>query len=328
MKQFLFTILLALFSLLGLAQGPFSPAADSLGTTAIHMDSTTIVGWVNDATITRGLQNITNTSGPLADVGNEQSVYGKADGNVLSLGDGGSVIVNLSTPLINRPSYDFAVFENGFYNQGNGGYFLELAFVEVSSDGQNYYRFPNQSLTKTDIQKGTFGTTDPTNIDGLAGKYLITYGTPFDLAVLDTVTGLDINHITHIKIIDVVGTINPTYASYDSYGRIINDPYPTAFGSGGFDLDAIALLDSTFATSIENTEQKLWSMYPNPARESITITGIFNNPEVTITNMNGQIVFSSNIVTESISISHFVKGVYFVHIQDGTESYFQKFIKL
>ncbi len=329
MPNFKFVLIALIF--LGsevLGQGPFSPAADSVSSNAIYKDSTAIVGWVNNAVITRGLQDIALSNGPLATVGNEQSVYGKADGNVVSLGDGGSVVISLSTPLSNKPSYDFAIFENGLYDMVNKGYFLELAFVEVSSNGMDFYRFSNQSLTPTDTQLGTFGITDPTNIDGLAGKYTVTYGTPFDLALLDTVIGLDINNITHIKIIDVVGAINPTYASYDSYGNAINDPYPTNFASSGFDLDAIAILDSSFATSVQNVNQLDITIYPNPANDIIHISGNNFQNSITITDLNGRVVIQDDSSSNTLDISNLVKGVYLIKIESDTGYYFNKFIKL
>ena len=46
-----------------------------------------------------------------------------------------------------------------------------------------------------------------------------------------------------IKIIDVVGSINESFATYDINGKPINDPYPTAFATGGFDLDAIGVIN-------------------------------------------------------------------------------------
>jgi hypothetical protein len=310
------------------AQGPFSPAADSVGSNAIFKDSTAIVSWVDDCVITRGLQDISLANGPLATVGDEQSVYGKADGNVVSLGDGGSVTITLKTPLSNKPSYDFAVFENGLYDMVNQGYFLELAYVEVSSTGVDFYRFPNQSLTPTDTQLGTFGMTDPTNIDGLAGKYTITYGSPFDLAVLDTVSGLDINNITHIKIIDVVGSINPSYASYDSHGNIINDPYPTNFASSGFDLDAIAILDSSFATSVQNVLELDINIFPNPAKDFIQISGASSYDVITITDLNGRVVLQDYSSSNSINISSLTKGVYLIKVESDKGYYFNKLIKL
>ena len=44
-------------------------------------------------------------------------------------------------------------------------YFLELDFVEVSSDGVNYFRFPATSYTDTTVQTGSFGSTDATKIN-------------------------------------------------------------------------------------------------------------------------------------------------------------------
>jgi len=46
-----------------------------------------------------------------------------------------------------------------------------------------------------------------------------------------------------VKVIDVIGTIDPQYASRDSFGNIVNDPYPTPFGSCGFDLDAVGVIN-------------------------------------------------------------------------------------
>ena len=89
--------------------------------------------------------------------------------------------------------------------------------MEVSSDGVNYFRFPATSYTDTTVQTGSFGSTDATKINNLAGKYRALYGTPFDLEELKNENGLDVNNITHIKIIDVVGSIQNQYASRDQY---------------------------------------------------------------------------------------------------------------
>ena len=42
--------------------------------------------------------------------------------------------------------------------------------------------------------------------------------------------------------VDVVGSIDPMYGTRDSLGNLINDPWPTPFATGGFDLDAVAVL--------------------------------------------------------------------------------------
>ena len=132
------------------------------------------------------------------------------------------------------------MFENSFNDN-----FLELAFVEVSSDGENFVRFRASSLTDATTQVGSNGSVDPTMLNNLAGKYRVGYGTPFDLEELRGKAGLDIDHVTHVRIVDVVGTIDPQYATRDWKGRIVNDPYPTndtVWGSGGFDLTGVAVL--------------------------------------------------------------------------------------
>ena len=108
---------------------------------------------------------------------------------------------------MNREGYDFVVFENSLND-----HFLELAFVEVSSDGIHYVRFPATSNTPTDKQVGGFGSLDPTKINNLAGKYRIGWGTPFDLSEVEGDDKVDVNAIRYVKIIDVVGSIDTLYA--------------------------------------------------------------------------------------------------------------------
>jgi hypothetical protein len=62
---------------------------------------------------------------------------------------------------------------------------------------------------------------------------------------LDDVKDLDlrvnVNRITHVRIIDVIGALEDEWAGYDSLGNKINDPWPTPFEAGGFDLDAVGV---------------------------------------------------------------------------------------
>jgi hypothetical protein len=55
---------------------------------------------------------------------------------------------------------------------------------------------------------------------------------------------LDVNAVQAVRIVDVVGAISPLYATPDSLGNIVNDPWPTAFASGGFDLDGVAVIQT------------------------------------------------------------------------------------
>ena len=188
--------------------GPYAPPVGEPNCTAIHTDDPNFVAWATGITIQRGYIDINDPSKGYASYGEPEDALGKAEGDttsVVSLGDGGVATLTFEHPITNGPGYDFAVFENAFNDT-----FLELAFVEISSDGNNFFRFNSVSLTPTNTQVGGFGVLDTTNLHNLASKYCAGYGTPFDLEELKDVNSLlDVNSITHMRIIDVVGYVQP-----------------------------------------------------------------------------------------------------------------------
>ena len=266
MKFFFLFILVALTT----AQGAFAeeasfnfppsyPYADVVGTattTAVAKDDASIVAWATTvASYTAG----TNVDPVWQDA---TKGLGAAEGtsfNIVCLGRGGEITLEFQQPIIDGIGADFAVFENSFSNQ-----FLELAWVEVSSDGIHFLRFPNFSQTPSPV--GGFGTIDAKKIHGFAGKYRAGYGTPFDLAeiraahaaslldsslfpssysadLLANFDEVDFDNIRYIRLIDVVGD-GSQYSALrftENQGFIIYDPYPTT-GSAGFDLDAVAVI--------------------------------------------------------------------------------------
>lgn len=246
-ESLLFLTLLLFVNLVWAQDGPYPPAAGLPGSTAIHKDSSVLIGWANGLKIQRGLINISDPSAEVngsnvASFGFRSLVLGPVSGastNAISLGDNGVATITFDRPIVNGDGYDFAVFENGFTDN-----FLELAFVEVSSDGENFYRFPAVSLTTESTQIGGFGALDPTHLHNLAGKYRTGYGTPFDLDELSGTQGLDVNNVRFIRIVDVVGSIDPAYATYDSQNNIVNDPFPTPFNMGGFDLSGVGIINA------------------------------------------------------------------------------------
>lgn len=223
--------------------GPFCGAVGTEGCDAIDGHSSSIVAWATGVSVVRGLDDIAVPDGPHVIYGSESDAVGPIDfttTTAVSLGDGGSATVTFAHPIRNGEGPDFAVFENSFND-----YFLELGFVEVSTDGERFVRFPATSLTQTETQ--VVSEVDPTFIKNLAGKYRVGYGTPFDLEELRDSTGINIDSIVYVRIVDVVGSINPQYATYDAYGHIVNDPYPTSdptgnWRSGGFDLTGVAVM--------------------------------------------------------------------------------------
>jgi hypothetical protein len=299
----------------------FDGIVGSEGCKAIYWENPTILGWATTCEITRGYQNIASPT-VLASYGEEQNVIGAATAsttNVVSLGDGGSAVLTFDYIISDGEGYDFAVFENSLNDV-----FLELAFVEVSSDGVNFVRFPATSYTQTTTQIADAGSIDATNINNLAGKYRAGWGVPFDLAELADSANLDVNHITHIKIIDVVGSIDPQYATYDAFGHIINDPYPTAFASGGFDLSGVAVLNGEIINAIQNNNADItFSIFPNPCSDFINIK--HSLPEkITLYDTFGRILIQENSNSHiKIDMKNYPSGIYFIKI--GNE--ISKFVK-
>jgi len=308
-------LFIAFFFLTQFCFAQFHGAAGSAGTSAMHKDSSAFVGWASQCTVTRGWQDISNTTLGVADVGVDVNGTLKAGDNpVVSLGDGGYAILTFSNTIKNGPGYDFAVFENSFSDT-----FLELAFVEVSSDGINYFRFPSTSNLSFTSQIGPFDqTSDPTKLNNLAGKYRVNYGTPFDLEELKNTVGLNVNAVTHIKVIDVVGSINSLYATYDMNNSPINDPFPTNFGNGGFDLDAVGVIHQNPVGIAEISSLELISFFPNPCSNQITIKLTANSSHtINITDSKGVILYKQNHFSSLINIdtSSFAEGIYFISVK-------------
>jgi len=215
------------------AAGPFAPAAGKPGSTAISKDSASFVQWAT------GWEDY--LPGPNVDAQwkTPEKALGKAQGgatDIVVLGDAGRITLTFDGAIYNGAGADFAVFENSFSDT-----FLELAFVEVSSNGTDFFRFPSYSFTPAPV--GGFGNIDPTNIDGLAGKYRQGWGTPFDLDALAGTAGLDVDNVRFVRIVDVIGRGQEFDSFPASAGgpHPIYDPYPTT-GSGGFDLDAVGVI--------------------------------------------------------------------------------------
>lgn len=305
----------------------FAPPVGQVGTTAMYKDSSVFVDWANACVVNRGYQDISNTSLGYANIGDETMALGVAGANgVVSLGDGGSAILQFNSPLADGVGPDFAVFENSFDDT-----FLELAFVEASSDGINFFRFPATSNTDTIIQTGSFGSTNATKINNFAGKYKALYGTPFDLADLPTAAALNPLAITHIKIIDVVGSIQKQYCSRDKDNHIVNDPWPTDFGSGGFDLDAVGIIHNQTNVGIKEIELTKTYLYPNPTKDNLQITNAINQPySLQIHSGIGTEVFHLNNQsgTTSIDVSELEDGVYVITISKENKKEVLKFIKV
>jgi hypothetical protein len=290
----------------------FAPAAGQPGSTAIHMDSSAIVGWASGIEVQRGFLDISNPGLGIASFGLDQFALGHAWGDgitVVSLGDGGVATLTFPGMIYNGEGPDFVVFENGFADN-----YMEFAHVEVSSDGINFFRFPSISETPLSLQLSNFSFGDCRYVHNLAGKYRQGYGTPFDLEDLAGISGLDLNAVSHVRLIDVIGSIDSQWGSTDSQGNLINDPYPTPFESGGFDLDAVGV--THLQTLGVNEMEMTFEVYPNPSTGAFWIKTSVPG-ELEIYNVNGVLVVEEEI-SSSLQLQ-LPSGVYFVRLK-GQES--------
>lgn len=304
-----------------IAFSQFSGPAGSPNSNAIHKDSSIFSYWASNCQIFRGYKDIANPDSGLVEFGTENNATGQADGlGVVSLGDGGYAILTFNNPIKNKPGFDFAVFENSVWKN-----FLELAFVEVSSNGVDYFRFPAISNSPNLIQIGPFDNVqNAEQIHNLAGKYVTLFGTPFDLGEISDNPNLNKDAISYIKIIDVVGSINPQYASYDSNENIINDPYPTPFLSGGFDLDAVGVIQNSLSY-ISSIEKNNTLIYPNPAikGQQIKLNYLKETEEISVIDISGKKIYTcihcNTIETYSLS-----EGFYLLELKNSDSTFYCK----
>jgi hypothetical protein len=238
-----------LFCSATLQAGPFTnlgiPAADP-----------SLTQWGNT------IVNYAPSSGVSTSFANSSAALGTPNGTIVSLGDldatqigngilPGRITLGFAQPFANGPGWDFAVFENASTFFSAPFIFAELAYVEVSTDGVNFARFPSVSLNvepgagipgDTELNAGfgrAFAGLNTTNVKNLAGIHPTNVGTAFDLSDLaddPLVSGglLDLWNVYFVRLVDIPG--NGAYL--DSQGNPILDTWLTT-GSGGLDLDAV-----------------------------------------------------------------------------------------
>ncbi len=313
-------IFLLICSFTGRAQ--FAPQATISGSTAIHKSAAQFTSWATTCSVQRGLMHIGDPSLGYVTGGDSLAPIGSPDGGILSLGDSGVAVLTFARPITDGPGPDFAVFENGFPNTADPEEaFLELAFVEVSSDGVRFVRFPAVSHIQDTAQHSSVAGSMYMNarkLHNLAGKYIGSWGTPFDLADLAGSPGLDLSRITHVRIVDVIGDIG-TSGTRDANGRRINDPFPTPFPVGGFDLDAVGVIHAVPANVWAGTPNDDVLLYPNPAGGElfIILPEMNGRASLAILDVTGRTLLRQDAGSgrTRLSLSSLAPGSYFLSIR-------------
>lgn len=84
-------------------------------------------------------------------------------------------------------------------------------------------------------------------------------------------------------------------------------------------------------TGIEEAEQNIFTLYPNPATSTLTIESTVNSPQSTVAihNAQGQLVTLSVVEgpQTTFDISSFSNGIYFLTLNNGEQTLSSKFVK-
>ena len=146
--------------------------------------------------------------------------------DVVSLGNGGSITVAFTdNRIVDGPGPDFTIFENAFNSPGLG-IFTEVGVVAASANGVDFVEFPHGSDLSGLAGRTPVYSNPDNGIDPLDPS--VSGGDAFDLAII----GLASARL--LRITDPAATIDD-----------VGNHFPTpGIGKSGFDLDAIAALNS------------------------------------------------------------------------------------
>jgi len=145
--------------------------------------------------------------------------------HVVSLGCGGSIVVDLGPEgAVDGPGADFVVFENPFSVE-----FPEVGHVWVSEDGCEWRKFPCAAQEALDGCAGRTPTSAVWAPDVADWEPLAAGGDPFDLA------DLGLERARFVRVVD------ESAAFWSGLDGDWCDP--GMGGKGGFDLDAIAVVN-------------------------------------------------------------------------------------
>ncbi|MCD4697291.1 MAG: T9SS type A sorting domain-containing protein, partial [Bacteroidales bacterium] len=132
------------------------------------------------------------------------------------------------------------------------------------------------------------------------------------------------------------GCIQDEFATHDSQGHKVNDPWPTLFPSGGFDLDAVGVIHNTSNANIIDKYLTNVMFYPNPVSEYLYISSPvrlkFNSIElIDIFGKSWYLGFRDNSIDKyqplKINISSLPAGIYMIIMNFDNFSLTRKIFK-
>ncbi len=137
--------------------------------------------------------------------------------DVLSLGRGGSIVLELGLDVVDGDGVDLLVFENAFFAFGDSGVFADPGVVSLSLDGDEWSTFPCDSDAEAPNGCAGYAPVLPAEEGGALQDL---GGDAFDLA------DVGLERARYVRIVDA-----------DT--RLFGDD-----GTAGFDLDALGVVNA------------------------------------------------------------------------------------
>jgi len=157
-------------------------------------------------------------------------------GEVLTLGVGGSLTLQLASSGFDGPGTDLLVCENPFYVVGTSGVFVEAMFVDVSTDGTHFVRFP-------------------TSYTGPAGPFLPQFGQPVaGYRGFAGVMPVSANPSTGVSDLDIAACGGDAFDYADLAGlpEVLNGSVDL------FDIEYVRLVDAESGVALDSTGHVVW----------------------------------------------------------------------
>jgi hypothetical protein len=114
---------------------------------------------------------------------------------------------------------------------------------------------------------------------------------------------------------------------------VINDPFPTNFPTGGFDLDAVGVIHHLGTANVISIANNIsLSTYPNPVSDKLffDVKGATEGLSVTITSVSGMTIYQNLSLSarNEVDMELYPAGMYYLVLRDANGSkWVEKIIK-
>jgi hypothetical protein len=189
-------------------------------------------------------------------------------------------------------------------------------------NGSNWITFGDTTNFRKNLAQSTLAFTSPNSFiisgSGLARTIYSCNGQNSGFQMIDTLNVSGLLNFAQITDLGVNPINNDIYATFNSFPVSLQD--------------YSVMKHNAIVTGINNFQSKSNAIrvFPNPAQQWISIKGINSNviKGIRIMTTDGKIIFQENEISNSINLSDFTAGIYFLEITlDNNEIKMAKFIK-